>query len=69
MNTSASVKKVAPRTLDLRDRLKAIVETELESLSERLEYLPDAKRLNLILRLLPLVLPKSKPVHHTANEQ
>lgn len=60
--------KQIPRTLDLRDRLKSIVESELDSLPQRLEYLTDMKRLHVVLRLLPLVMPKSKPVHYSENE-
>lgn len=61
-------KNPIPLTLDLRDRLKSIVEAELDGLPERLKYLPDKKRLDVILRLLPLVLPRSMPVRYDANE-
>ncbi len=55
-------------TLDLRDRLKSIVEAELELLPELLESLQGKERLDVILKLMPLVLPKAKPVHYNANE-
>ena len=58
----------SPRTLDLRDRLKSIVDKELVRLPELLDGLNDKERLDVILKLLPLVMPKAKPVHHTANE-
>lgn len=57
-----------PRTLDLRDRLKTFLEAELERLPGLLEGLKDKERLDVILKLMPLVMPKAKPVHHTANE-
>lgn len=61
--------KTAPKTLDLRDRLKSILESELDRLPDLLESgLTDRERLDAILKLMPLVLPKAKPIHHTANE-
>lgn len=60
--------KEVPRTLDLRDRLKTLIEPELERLPKLLEGLKDKERLDVILKLMPLVMPKAKPVHHTANE-
>lgn len=60
--------KNVPLTRDLRDRLKSIVETELDRLPDLLEGLTDKERLDVILRLMPLVVPKAKPVHYQANE-
>lgn len=57
-----------PRTLDLRDRLKTLIEAELERLPGLLEGLKDKERLDVILKLMPLVMPKAKPVHYAANE-
>jgi len=57
-----------PRTLDLRDRLKSIVDKELDRLPDLLDGLSDIRRLDVILRLMPLVLPKAKPVRYDANE-
>ncbi|HMS08061.1 MAG TPA: hypothetical protein PKE66_01155 [Pyrinomonadaceae bacterium] len=59
---------VVPRTLDLRDRLKTLMEAEIERLPALLEGLKDKERLDVILKLMPLVMPRAKPVHHTANE-
>jgi len=61
-------KNSIPLTLDLRDRLKSIVEKELDRLPKALDGLTDKERLDVILKLMPLVMPKAKPVHHTANE-
>jgi hypothetical protein len=60
--------KQTPLTLDLRDRLKSIVESELEGLPQLLDRLEGKERLDVILKLMQLVLPKSKPVHHSENE-
>ncbi len=61
-------KNSIPLTLDLRDRLKSIVESEIGRLPDLLNVLTDKERLDVILKLMPLVMPKAKPVHHTANE-
>ncbi len=61
-------KNSIPLTLDLRDRLKSIVESELNRLPDLLNGLNDKERLDVILKLMPLVMPKAKSVHHTANE-
>ena len=60
--------KEVPRTLDLRDRLKTLIEAELERLPKLLEGLKDRERLDVIIKLMPLVMPKAKPVNHNANE-
>lgn len=60
--------KTAPKALDLRDRLKTILESELNRLPDLLDGLNDKERLDVILKLMPLVMPKAKPVHHAANE-
>ena len=63
--TNKQIKKEAtPRAIDLRDRLKAIVEEELDGLPATLDGLTGKERLDVILKLMPLIVPKSKPVHH-----
>jgi len=57
-----------PLSLDLRDRLKSIVESELERLPDLLDGLKDKERLDVILKLMPIVMPRAKPVHYAANE-
>jgi hypothetical protein len=56
------------KTLDLRDRLKTIVEAELNRLPKLLDGLEGKARLDVILKLIPIVIPKAKPVHYAANE-
>lgn len=60
--------KAIPRTLDLRDRLKALIDGELDCLPDLLNGLNDKERLDVILKLIPIVLPKAKPVHYSENE-
>ena len=60
--------KNIPLTLDLRDRVKSIIESELSRLPELLDKLNDKERLDAILKLMPLVMPRAKPVHYAANE-
>lgn len=57
-----------PKTLDLRDRLKLLLDRELECLPDLLEGLEGKERLDAILKLMPLVLPKAKPVNHWVSE-
>lgn len=68
MKTAAKTTKEAPKTLDLRDRLKVLLDRELERLPSLLDGLDGKDRLDAILKLMPLVLPKAKPVHHSENE-
>jgi len=49
-------------TKELRNALKAIIAGELEGLTARLEKLPEEKRLELLIKLLPYVMPKVEPV-------
>lgn len=55
-------------TLEIRERLKELVSRELDNLPELLEGLQGKDRLDAILKLMPLVIPKTKPVCHDANE-
>lgn len=68
MKTATQETKEVPKTLDLRDRLKVMIDKELSRLPEMLDGLNDKERLDVILKLIPLVLPRSKPVHYSANE-
>lgn len=68
MKIATKTSQKTPKTLDLRDRLKVLIDRELDGLPELLNGLNGKERLDVILRLMPLVMPKAKPVHHTANE-
>ncbi|HOY32614.1 MAG TPA: hypothetical protein PKW80_12120 [Bacteroidales bacterium] len=49
-------------TKELRSILKSIISKELELLPETLEKLEPEKRTEIVLKLLPFVLPKVEPV-------
>jgi len=55
-------------TNSLRDKIKAIVQAELETLTETLETLEPEKRLNIVCKLLPFVCPKVETVSHKEGE-
>jgi len=59
-----------PQTLtqDLRANLKSLVEKELNQLPETLAALAADKRLEVLLKLLPFVLPKVESVSMTKGE-
>lgn len=57
-----------PTAIDLRERLKTIVEKELGRLPDTLEGLTAKERLDVVLKLMPLVIPKSKSVHFREGE-
>ena len=49
-------------TKELRATLKAIIEKELEAIPETLENLTPEKRIEIIIKLIPYVLPKVESV-------
>ena len=60
--------KEAAKTIDLRERMKAILESELEHLADLIGGLDGKERFDAILKLMPLVIPKAKPVHYREGE-
>ena len=55
-------------TSELRDSLKQVIDGELISLSERLEELEPKERVELLIKLLPYIMPKVQTVSHTQDE-
>ena len=55
-------------TKELRTLLKNILYQELEEIQERLELLKPKERLELLIKLMPYVLPKTTSISHTINE-
>jgi len=55
-------------TRELRGILKATVEGELEKLPDYLSGLDESKRLDVLLKLLPYVLPKVEAVSPSYGE-
>ena len=52
----------------MRAILKSIIANELETLPETLEKMEPEKRLEVILKLIPYVLPKIEPVPMQTGE-
>ena len=55
-------------TKDLRNQLKELVKSELEQLPEYLNDMEPKERLDILLKLMPFVLPKVKGVNHSLGE-
>lgn len=55
-------------TREIRETLKAVIEDELERLPTSLQNLPEPERLQVLLKLLPYVLPKVENVHMNEGE-
>jgi len=55
-------------TKEMRSILKTIVSKELATIPETLEKMEPDKRLDVILKLLPYVLPKIEPVPMQTGE-
>lgn len=68
MKAVSETANVTPRTMDLGDRFKVLIEKELDGLPALVEGLTGKERLDAILKLMPIVIPKAKPVRFDANE-
>jgi len=55
-------------TKDLREILKSIISQELEKIPETLKGLSDKERLDVVLKLLPYILPRIEPIKMDAGE-
>ena len=55
-------------TKELRTLLKDIIYDELEGLQEYLGALNPKDRVELLIKLMPFILPKTTSVSHTTNE-
>ena len=55
-------------TKELRSVLKDILYQELEQIQERLDALKPKERIELLIKLMPYVLPKVTSISHTTNE-
>lgn len=63
-------KKGTPNRLtkDLRFLLKEILHKELEKTEEYLEELEPKERLEMIIKMMPFILPKVNNTSHTSDE-
>jgi hypothetical protein len=57
-----------PKTADIRESLKALMQKEISDLPKRLENLDDEKRLGIICKLMPYVFPKVETVEASRGE-
>ena len=48
--------------------MKDLIYEELETLQERMDHLDPKERLEVLVKLLPYVLPKVSPASHTTDE-
>lgn len=55
-------------TNDLREKLKSIMQKEIERLPETLENLEPKERINILCKLLPYVFPKVEAVSPKEGE-
>ena len=55
-------------TKELRVLLKDIMYQELEEIQERFSLLEPKQRIELIIKLMPYILPKVNSISHTTNE-
>ena len=55
-------------TKELRTLLKDILYQELEQVQERFKLLKPKERIELLIKLMPYVLPKVTSISHTTNE-
>lgn len=55
-------------TKELRSVLKDLLYQELEQIQEHLETLNSKERVELLIKLMPYILPKVTSISHTTNE-
>jgi hypothetical protein len=55
-------------TKELRSVLKDLLYDEIEKLRERLDTLRPKERVELIIKLMPFILPKVNNISHKVNE-
>ena len=55
-------------TKELRTILKNVLYNELENIEQLLESLEPKERVELVIKLIPFILPKVNRIGHTYNE-
>jgi len=55
-------------TKELRSILKDMMYQEIENIQDNLDQLNPKERLELLIKLMPFVLPKTTSISHTSNE-
>jgi len=54
---------------NIRETLKALIQKEIESLPTNLKSLEPDKRISILCKLIPFVLPKIESVHYEVDEK
>ena len=57
-----------PLFRELRSKLRNAMDHELQKLPETLQALEPKERIDMIIKLMPFVLPKCESIHPTAYE-
>ncbi len=65
---NSHISRLKPEKQDLRETLKGIVMDELETLSETIKELEPDKRLSIVCKLMPFVLPRVNSVRFDTGE-
>ena len=55
-------------TKELRSILKDILYQEIEEIEERLDVLEPKTRIELLIKMMPFVFPKTNAISHTTDE-
>ena len=55
-------------TKELRAVLKDLIHEELETLQERMDHLDPKERLEVLVKLLPYILPRVSPASYITDE-
>ncbi len=55
-------------TKEIRTVLKDLIYRELDEIQEHLDSLEPKQRIELVIKLIPYVLPKVDSISHSANE-
>tara|TARA_A100001011_G_C14003337_1_gene712392 strand:- start:321 stop:563 length:243 start_codon:yes stop_codon:yes gene_type:complete len=55
-------------TKEIRTVLKDLIYKELDEIQEHLDSLENKQRIEIVIKLLPYVIPKVTAISHTTNE-
>lgn len=55
-------------TKDLRNQLKELIRKEMEQLPEYLKDMEPKERIDILIKLMPFVIPKVNSVSHSLGE-
>ena len=55
-------------TKELRSILKDVIYQEIEIIQDHLDQLSPKERIEILIKLMPFVLPKTTSISHTTNE-